>query len=511
MLHDKQYLLTEKAYMDRKLTKTWNLRLLPCGWTLSWEPKLDVKHSKDWSVVLVGMAWQIDPERESDIQILLEEACGMDTDGIIDMISTWCGRFIVIAGSKVYADCNTQLAVFYADGALSCSTAVLCDYLNIKVKKPNIAHAITPDFVPGESTQYPQIRRLMIDQIYNLKTKKTERRSLLPGGILDFETRDERDAYFFRCFVQSIHNLKKQIGDKKIMVALTGGVDSRTSLACIELSGIDYSCFTLEHGDMSSADRKIPPILCRLLGREYRYIPRTHVDPEKTKEFDIHTGCMNVDTDRLFYGNGQYQAIPEDGKSVVILRSAIWETFFGDYVLRMPVEERKHMTKESIKKYYKWIAFDEEKLKVYCDWLKRVQEQEPWEEEACISEVDRMYWTMRSGCWLSDLEQSLTLVDNLESYQVLNSTLFFRILFGYVDPNDRPANKEEERRLTKAACPKLAKVPYEADIPHVASRREKQSRWHRTNRRLLSLYGPRPVLSRYKARVKSSVKKLIRR
>ncbi len=511
MVHAKQFLLTESAFPNGTLTEAWDMQLLPCGWTLTWDPQVGLKHSKDWSVVLLGTAWQVDPDKDSDIQNLVELACGMDLDAIVNMISSWCGRFLLIADGKVYMDCNGLFGVFYADGALSCSTPILCDHLGIKVKKPKIAHSVAPDFMPGERTQYPQIRRLLLDQIYDLRTKKQLRKNLLPGGVVSFETTEERDQYLFRCFTESLRNFARTMGDdKEILIALTGGVDSRTTLALAEQSGIDYSCFTLEHDEISAADRKIPPVLCRLINRKFRYIPRAKADPEKLKEFDCHCGGMSVDTDRQFYGRGQYQALTEGGKKkVAVLRSSIWERFFGGYIFHLPVEERKHMTRESFLKFYRFLSFDDAKQQSFYDWLDRIHGQEVWEDESCMTELDRMYLTMRSGCWLTDVEQSLLLIDNFECYQVLNCTLLFRILYGYVDPNDRPDNKLEERRLTKLACPVLAKVPYESDYTHVMCRREKAARYHRTNRRLFYLYGPRPVLSRYKARVKSSVKKML--
>ena len=513
MLHGKQYLLTESPIRKGRLTEMWEQMLLPCGWTLFWERQLPLMHSRDWSFVLLGTAWQVDPQREADLQKLLDDAASsVDRESsIIDMISSWCGRFLLIAGSRVYMDCVGLLGVFYADGALSCSTPVLCDHLGIRVKYPNIVHGVGPDYMPGEKTQYPQIRRLLPDQVFDLAGGCAVRRSLLPGGVIECATREERDSLLFSCFAQSLKNMCARLEGKEIQAALTGGVDSRMLMALMEKSGVVYSGFTLEHDEISRGDRRIPAKLCETVGRQYRYVPRGKDDPVKRKEFAEHCGGMSVELDRLFYARGQFEVLKEaceEPKPVVILRSGLWETCFGDAAQKLSPEVRRHLTRDDVKKQYKWLAYDEPKLNAICEWLDRVHSQTPDPDEAPITDADRFHWIMKCGCWLSSVEQGLTILDGIESLQPLNSTLFFRILFGYLDSEERPPHKAEERRLTREVCPALAKIPYESDLPkHVQSKREKTARWHLLNRKLYSLYGPRPVLSRYKGRATSAIRR----
>lgn len=76
-----------------------------------------------------------------------------------------------------------------------------------------------------------------------------------------------------------------------------------------------------------------------------------------------------------------------------------------------------------------------------------------------MTDIDRFFWEEREGSWLSDIEGSYNIYDEIESIQPLNSAYLVLLLLQF-DFHERIMKKHQER-LTKWFSPRLLEIPYD--------------------------------------------------
>ena len=88
---------------------------------------------------------------------------------------TWCGRYALLAGGRVYLDAAGLLGVFFGSGGVSSSCRILAASMGLPEKR--FASSSSLNWLPGPLTQYEEIRRLLPSQIYDYRSG-----SIAPGG-----------------------------------------------------------------------------------------------------------------------------------------------------------------------------------------------------------------------------------------------------------------------------------------------------------------------------------------
>ena len=127
MVDDKQFIISKEIISEAG----WKHVALKTGYLLNWQEKLAVTYNKICSVVLIGNAWQVDPERKSP-QEEVKNLSGQEYDNctVYDMEKTWCGRYVLIVGKKIYLDTSGLMGIFYSKSNISCSLNVLSAVYN---------------------------------------------------------------------------------------------------------------------------------------------------------------------------------------------------------------------------------------------------------------------------------------------------------------------------------------------------------------------------------------------
>lgn len=450
MIDDRQFFISSKPsvkYPD------WNSISLSDDYYIYYQKDLNIIQVKD-NYLILGIAWQVDSSRLSPREELvqLSKKSNITQSDIFEMEKTWCGRYILIVKDYIYLDAGGCLGVFYSDKTISSSLHVLCNVEERKIVSSGLKHRTMPDFFIGMRTPYEGVRRLLPSQILNYKNTKTQIRPLLIDFFPEYTSLEEGSKKFIDNFVYSLQNMEKTLPDHKKCLALTGGRDSRCVMSLLEKSGIDYDTFTLWHENISEADKKIPKRLSKLLHRKYKFVERSQkkYSQQRLDEFFIHTAEMSVDEDSRFFAYNQYQSIAE-GRPTVILRSSIWEIV--DDCFKMDIGSKK-----GDRMCILFPRILENKL-----WYASAKEWENYIKEdklnSDISFYGRAYWDLRIGCWLSSLEQSLDMIENIITIQSVNSRLFISMLFAF--PYKERFYKYHENIITNNACSILKKIPYD--------------------------------------------------
>jgi len=432
----------------------WHTIPISNGYYFHYQKDLQVFHIGTHNIILLGYAWQVDPARTSPQEELskLSEKKEIAIQDIYNIEKTWCGRYVLIVDEWLFLDATGCLGVFYSDKNISSSLNIIRTLEQREYVEPGFTYRVSPDYFPGIHTPYQGVDRVMPSQILNISTKETQNRPLLIDEIPANWTEKQLVETFSKYFVHSVHNFAKVFADQKIWFALSAGRDSRTALALFDKAGIDFSCFTLQHGWISIPDRVIPRKLSNAIHKKYRYIKRDKklYSQQRYDEYQVHTAGMAKDADWLFHAYDQYQELRRDGENIVLVRGGIWETPEEFYTVAFGEKSK------DLKTLFPGILKNETQYKSTYDWYDMAQKDELNKN---ISFECRMVWELSQGCWLSSVEQSFDMMEGITSIQPLNCRLFIGLLLGF-NVEDRHKKRHEEK-IAVYGCPAFASIPYD--------------------------------------------------
>ena len=467
MLDDKQFIIIPSSRKDKNIVNVFpNDRqrelILSCDSMLVYEKKLNVCYNEDCTAVLIGDAWQVHPAKDCPENIIKTFSGKTTIEDVYHEEKTWCGHYVLIVNDWLFLDFCGTLGVFYSDDMrLSSSYRILCEQIGTEVIYPDTLGEGLLNFVPGPLTPSDLVKRLMPSEIINIKTGERCFRPLNPDGVWNAENDRKRILEFETFFTCSLKNMAKHFPDSVFWLALTGGKDSRTLMALLESSGIDYKAFTCWHERISEGDLLLPPKLAKAVGRPYKFIERRedNYSPDRADEYRHHTGGMANDADKPMYVYGQYQEL-DPQHQVVLLRSGIWEhscNFFKKWFTQKAASAmEKHF---DMTRVFPTSSKHELYRQSFCQWQK-LKEDDTVNKD--INIWDLLYIEQRLGAWLSSIEQGFDMMEGIVSVQCCNSRLFFSILTGF--PDEGKIRKKHEMSIVRQSCPILSQYRYQDDL-----------------------------------------------
>jgi hypothetical protein len=463
MVDDKQFIIRPSSQnVDVFPNERQRELTLPCGLMLVYERHLNVCCNEDGTAVLIGDAWQVHPLKESPETILKAFTGETTIEDVYHEEKTWCGRYVLIVNNWLFLDFCGTLGVFYSDDTrLSSSYRILCEQIEAEVIYPDTLGEDLMNFVPGPLTPSDLVKRLMPNEIINIKTGERRSRPLNPDGVWKVENNQERINELKKYFTCSLRNMAKHFPDSTFWLALTGGTDSRTLMALLESSGINYKAFTCWHEGISEGDLVLPPKLAEAVHVPYKFIERRadNYSSSRSEEYRRHTGGMADDADKPMYVYGQYQEL-DPQHQVVLLRSGIWEHSCNFFKKRFTQKAALAMEKHfDIEQVFPTSSKHELYRQSFCQWQK-LREGDTVNKD--INIWDLLYLEQRLGAWLSSIEQGFDLMEGIVSVQCCNSRLFFSILTGF--PDEGKNRKKHEMNIVRQSCPILSKYMYESNL-----------------------------------------------
>lgn len=438
--------LAVPGFFSRKLTD---------GWVLNYQRDLSIQSTKDGRMVLLGIAWQFLPEKKaplSEMEILCSRFQGLiDRESILEMEESWCGRYVLLCQGTIYTDACSLFPVFYSKEGISGDCTLLEELAGGKRVNYEPPTGRIMNWMPGPRTQYEGVRRLMPSQLYCYTTGTVLSRQLLAQhytGISDEEKRLER---IIACFDYSLRQMQVALPGMKLLVAITGGHDSRTLLALAAHAGVDFDAFTLWHDEIYEDDLSIPKKLCGSAGIIHHEIPRQEQPDSEGRiaEYQDYISGQVCDEDRLYYAHRQFEPLTKQFGDVVLLRSGVWPNVMEWY--------RRSFTYDGIGfDFYDWFgikkgSLEERSLQEYLDWQRK-------QPQKGLSACNVFYWDQRNGCWLSAIETGFDLVDHVISLQPANCRYLMSMLMEFSE-EERIIN-HHQYKIVKKACPVMAEIPY---------------------------------------------------
>ena len=229
-----------------------------------------------------------------------------------------------------------------------------------------------------------------------------------------------------------------------MLLALTGGFDSRVLMAGLNYSGLPYEAITFHYPNIRPSDADIPKKLARISGVPHRLIRRQGRHYQNWEAFNVHTSGHSVEMDRDYMLYQQFNALEAD--NTILLRGGGFEVGRCAYYPWLPAAPLDGNGISAIQKgngvqgssWCKWM-----------DWVKKTP-------QVTLDWRDRYYIEQRLAGWLSSTEQALDMV-NIERQIPANSTLFFNVMLAL--PEAVRKTKIQMTDLIKYLSPQLLEVP----------------------------------------------------
>lgn len=444
MIDDKQFFISNRYHSFRD----WTVLTLNTGYSLVYQPKLHVVHNDDSSAVLLGHAWQVVDNLPSPNEIIEHLESNLTAAQVMEIEKTWCGRYIIIYNGTVLTDTCSMLGVYYAEDMVTSSMHVLCQLRGVAPQWPDIRLGLSPNFMPGPLTGYEGVSKLLPSQLLHYPTQSVTTRPLLPDLSMEHLGEEERIEAFCQAFVTSLQNMRVQFPAHKIMVALTGGKDSRVLMAMMEKARLAYGTFTAWHDRITEGDIDIPRELARQVNRSHSLVMRQELSQQALDDYTTHTAGYAKDQDQYFWAYGQYGQLRTDDQQILILRSSIWECSDDHY---------RHFT-DPLDLYRQFpYALKHSTIHQSFELWKQIVADDPHNRD--INIWTRLFWDQREGCWLSALEQGYDLMDGFASIQPCNSRHLLSLLMGF-DEAER-FRKIHEDKIMAHVCEPLTHIVYD--------------------------------------------------
>ena len=434
-VHRRQFVVARQACL---VQPDWTSFPLAGGLVLSACPETRVIQVSDadsqcWT--LIGHAFQADPRLPGPIDQIASSRSGT----IPGATYSWAGRWLLVGPDVVVCDAGALLGLFYLSpevGAFLASSSLavlkrLVPELEAETRRLHW-HGVSW-FIPP-SSKLKGVRKLLPDQTLSLRTRRvTHLRRAFPERFTGLTT-DERA----RTVTSHLGNVLIEMTRKNsdMSIALTGGIDSRSTLAVAVANGLAPAVVTMQHARITKADSTIPPIICRELGLRHTYLRPGRADPRRYALYDAHTLGNTADADRDFFAQGIFDRLDE-GEWLV--RSAPWsmgKNYYYDYFHGLSWEQLRKRP-QAILLRHKTFGSLKRSAQCLAEWIAwRDSHAEPYDWR------DLWYRDQRMGGLVSSLEQSLDLAGCV-SVHAVNCGLLCDIMLS------EPELARGERRLQK--------------------------------------------------------------
>ena len=440
-IHRRQFYIGRQPKL---LDDSWQSHPLQNGLILSYSNELQINFIKDKSgnhLVLMGYAVQsvaAEPAPEEALAQLTS------TENLQEVYKSWSGRWLLLVNDEVHLDATAMLGLFYKvtdDGVEAASTAgfLAGSFVPDTFK---LVKNVGADYYPPPDSGFKGVSKLLPTQILNLTTGEIKFRNLHVS--IPQLTYDETMDLAAQLLKTTLANAYADNGNKKWMLALTGGNDSRILLATLLACNIPFEIFTFDYPNINPNDVRIPRALAKIAGKKYTLVKRRGKVLQNWEAYNLHTSGHSVENDRNYVTYRQFDQL--EGDNTFLLRGNCFEIsrryyhkWFGPEV---PDGEKISATvkgnQQQAQSWSKWLDWFYKTPQVTMDWR------------------ERFFIEQRLAGWHASTEQALDMI-NIDRLVPANSFLFYNIHMAL--PEEIRKTKAPVTDLLNRLAPQVLQVP----------------------------------------------------
>ena len=455
LLHRRQFVI---APGPRLVKPDWCTYELAHGLVLSACPEAPIRRIDDrdgYTWTLIGHALQSAPGEPRPT----DQIAALGSDRVVTATYTWAGRWTLIGPEVVVPDAAALLGVFYLDPGsggeflASSSLAVMKQLMPELREDPRRLHWYGISWFITPSSKLDGVKKLLPDQTLSLRAcAVTYLKRTFPERYEGMST-DERAEALLLNLGRALTELSEKGG--RVGLALTAGIDSRSTLATAVAAGVKVEAVTMQHPRISEADRVVPPAICRRLGIKHSYLRPRALDRRRSALYQAHTLGNSADADAYFFAHHVFDQL---GDTAWLVRSGPWSLAKGawyewsddvpwDDLRRRPgafiLRERSFgNVRRSAASLREWVAWRDAHPEPH-DW------RDLWHRDQ--GEAGRS----------SSIEQSLDLLD-CASVVAVNCSAFYDIMLS--EPEESRRKKQLQMRLLELSGTGLESVPVNPEL-----------------------------------------------
>lgn len=394
-------------------------------------------------IIVLGNAYCTDAAPKN----IEEDISRFDGDNFIELTKYWTGRWALLTEDELVTDACGLMAAFYKDGddwLISSSLAVIAKLISKPLGDICPPTGISWQLLPDSLLE--GVKKLCCTQKLIFSDSKIQAVPYIWPEDFTFLTTEEKSDRISQMLTNACKNIAGS-GEKKLLLALTGGKDSRLVLASLLRAEVDFETYTFAYPNLSQADKTLPRRISKNMGFHHNYIKQGKYSSQKAQDYTGFTfGDSNV-MDAVFYAHGQFDKLP---KNSIIIRSSIFEA--GQTYGRTISGETVDSFKRGLLNYYADFFAIERQRQAFDRWFK-------WAEENSIPFTDirdRYYIEQRIGGWAAAIEHSLD-INDFTSIQIANCPILVSLLLSATE-DERKATAISMKCIERL-CPNLLKYP----------------------------------------------------
>lgn len=394
--------------------------------------------------IILGNAFCTDVQGKS----VQDDIISFSGDNIASATAFWTGRWTLITETELVTDATGLMGAFYGEKDenwfVSSSLALIAEVMGAnvdgKVKSRGVSWQILPYSVVSG------VKKLLSTQKITFTNGNMQ--IVENNWIKDYREKSTKEKCnaAAEILVNAVKNIDKFSG-KKLMLALTGGKDSRVTFSALVKAGVPFECYTADHENLSNSDKTVPEKLAGQFGIKHKFIKRDFLNTEMLADYYHFCAGNSKGADASFYACNLFSHFDED---TIVIRSGLFEA--GQTYARSYTSLDIEGFEKGITTYYGDLQTDENQKSAFSEWLS-ITKENPIDY---IDIRDRFYIEQRVGGWASAIEQSLD-INDFTSIQIANCAELLSVLLS--------CNDEERKALAlsyetiKILEPKALNIP----------------------------------------------------
>ncbi len=353
------------------------------------------------------------------------DIASFDAHDVVSLTKFWTGRWTLITEDELITDASGLMSAFYGywdngDWMISSSPAVIAEIMQKNVLRKAKASGLSWYILPGSIVS--DVKTLVCTQKLMFSARGLKicpKKWICDRKAMSTEEKCKAVADMLVCASKNI----AMFSEKNVVIALTGGKDSRLTFSALLKSEIPFSAYTAEHSSISTADKNIPRALAERFEKKHIYIKAGKTDSAMREDYDRFCAGNSNGKDAEFYSNSQFSSF---SKNTIVIRSGLFEA--GQTYARSYTSPDLKGFSEGMASYYGDIKNPGIQRDAFLEWMKLVSEN-PIDH---IDIRDRFYIEQRVGGWAAAIEQSLD-INDFTSLQIANCAEILSVLLSCSD------------------------------------------------------------------------------
>lgn len=401
----------------------------------------------DWSSVCVGPELVLSYHQDLPV-VRLDENDWLIGSRTIRNGST-CGRYVTLEHGVLKTDCLGLLSVFLlpksAGGpAIASSDALLAKAYGLRSRESSLRWSGV-NWIPLPGSAHSGVVRVLPDQCVDICTGEVANSvQLRPSSA-----RSLREITDSLCEGLVDHS-ESALHDHRVWLALTAGMDSRTSLAALTYSSVRFQTVTQDLGRKSGVDIGVAVKLSKELRLNHLIVrPLPFSDAEKMGYLEHTSGSVRDADSEVLVPGLQYRFLKRDE---LLVRSGAFELGRGYYDRRLGRFSIDNARPSDILNAFPEsgdVPGASDDLATWLAWRSTFP--------TGMSLSDDFYRDQRIGGWLAAIEQGLDALPG-RSVQLAHSVKVVQALLDFSTLGLPPQTLQTE--VIRALHPGLLRTPF---------------------------------------------------